>query len=55
MAGFIKCDHTLKNELIGKIKALIINGSLKPGDRLPTERKMCELFGVSRSVIRDDV
>lgn len=55
MDDFMKCDHTLKNELIGKIKDMVLNGSLKPGDRLPTERKMCEQFGVSRSVIRDAV
>lgn len=30
----------------------LITSSLKPGDQLPSEPKMCELFGVSRTVIR---
>ncbi|MFZ5650876.1 MAG: FadR/GntR family transcriptional regulator [Bacillota bacterium] len=46
---------TLKSDLVKRIKDHIIGGNLKPGDRLPTERKMSEQYGVSRTVIRDAV
>ncbi|MDO5721749.1 MAG: GntR family transcriptional regulator [Actinomycetaceae bacterium] len=35
------------------IKELIINQRLHPGDGLPTETKLCELLGVSRSSVRE--
>lgn len=30
----------------------IASGTLTPGDRLPTEREVCEMFGVSRMTVR---
>lgn len=33
----------------------IVSGDPGPGERLPTEGELCDLFGVSRSVIRDAV
>lgn len=43
-----------KNEevVISKIKEMISNGILKPGDRLPAERKMALDFGVGRAQVR---
>src|SRR5262245_1122917 len=38
--------------LIGVCKRLISEGSLVPGHRLPAERELAELFGVSRSSLR---
>lgn len=38
--------------LIGVFKRLISEGSLTPGHRLPAERELAELFGVSRSSLR---
>lgn len=37
----------------GQIKRYIIEHSLQPGEKLPTERKLAELLGVSRPVIRE--
>jgi GntR family transcriptional repressor for pyruvate dehydrogenase complex len=39
--------------VIAKIKELITSGVLKPGDRLPAERKMAEEFGFGRTQVRD--
>lgn len=39
--------------IIGQIRALISDGILKPGDKLPPERKLAEQLGVSRSQIRE--
>jgi GntR family transcriptional regulator, transcriptional repressor for pyruvate dehydrogenase complex len=47
--------HSLKNQTVEKIKAYVVRHRLKPGDRLPPERKMAEDFRVSRTVIRDAV
>lgn len=41
------------DKVIAKIKELIASGILKPGDRLPAERKMAEEFGFGRTQIRE--
>jgi GntR family transcriptional repressor for pyruvate dehydrogenase complex len=37
------------------IKSMIIDGRLKPGDRLPSERVLCEALGVSRPTLREAI
>jgi GntR family transcriptional regulator, transcriptional repressor for pyruvate dehydrogenase complex len=44
-----KIPHTI----VGQIRKKIIDGSLKPGQLLPSEIKLAQMFGVSRSSIRD--
>lgn len=44
---------SLKQTIIHEVKQYIIDNNLKAGDKLPTERKFMEIFGVSRSVIRE--
>lgn len=39
--------------IVDQIKGLIRDGSLKPGDRLPSERDLCQRFEVSRVTIRE--
>jgi DNA-binding FadR family transcriptional regulator len=39
--------------IVGQIRLLIREGQLKPGDRLPSERDLCEQFGVSRVMLRE--
>ena len=42
------------SELVaGRIKQWIVENSLKPGDRLPTEQEMADRFGVSRVSVRE--
>lgn len=43
------------DKIIGQIKELILSGQLKPGDKLPPERKMCEKLGTSRTYVRDAI
>lgn len=38
---------------IEQIRGLIQDGSLKPGDRLPSERRLGEMLGVSRPTVRE--
>lgn len=44
---------TMSEEIARKIIALINNGSLQPGDKLPSERKLMAQLNVSRSPIRE--
>lgn len=39
-------------EIVRQVEGLIANGSLGPGDRLPSERDLAEQFGVSRVTVR---
>lgn len=43
----------LSDQLYGQILDQIVSGRLKEGDRLPAEKEICEMFGVSRPVVRD--
>lgn len=45
----------LRDEIAEKIRTLIANGSLKSDDRLPPERELAQLFGVSRPAVREAV
>ncbi|WP_345636988.1 FadR/GntR family transcriptional regulator [Rugosimonospora acidiphila] len=39
--------------IVEQVRLLIRQGRLKPGDRLPSERDLCESFGVSRVTVRE--
>jgi DNA-binding FadR family transcriptional regulator len=39
--------------IVEQIRLLMRQGQLKPGDRLPAERDLCERFGVSRVTVRE--
>lgn len=39
--------------IVEQIKDLIRDNTLAPGDRLPSERDLCERFGVSRVTVRE--
>ena len=41
--------------IIKQIKQLLSSGQIKPGDRLPSERKLAEKFGVGRTHVRDAI
>jgi GntR family transcriptional regulator, transcriptional repressor for pyruvate dehydrogenase complex len=39
--------------IVDQIKVLIRAGKLQPGDRLPSERELCQRFNVSRVTVRE--
>jgi GntR family transcriptional repressor for pyruvate dehydrogenase complex len=45
----------LKDQIIDQLIALITDGKLKPGDKLPSETALMEQFGVGRSSLREAV
>lgn len=48
--------RTLRSTSIAQhLKTMISAGHLKPGDRLPTEEKLCTHFGVSRTTLRESI
>lgn len=57
MEPFSKLSSANKRsaEIVAQIKAHLLNGTLKPGDKLPTEEELVEQFGVSRTPIREAI
>ncbi|MBI3976595.1 MAG: FadR family transcriptional regulator [Chloroflexi bacterium] len=53
MQVFTAQKLTLTQSVIEQILAQIKGGVLKPGDMLPSERKLISMFGVSRSCVRE--
>lgn len=40
-------------EIVTQIKDAVENGQFRPGDRLPSERELAEMFGVGRTSVRE--
>jgi DNA-binding FadR family transcriptional regulator len=51
--GKINSSRTISSEIVLIIKDNLLNGSLKPGDKLPTEKELMEQLGVSRTPVRE--
>ena len=45
--------QSLKEQVLQEIKQYILSNGLTMGDKLPTERALTEMYGVSRSVVRE--
>ena len=43
----------LRDRAAEQLLDMVISGGLRPGDRLPPERELCERLGVSRTVVRE--
>jgi GntR family transcriptional repressor for pyruvate dehydrogenase complex len=39
--------------IVTQIRDAIVDGRIRPGDRLPNEREFCTVFGVSRGTLRE--
>ena len=54
--SFENIDKSSTSEMvIEQIKNEITSGDLKPGDKIPTERELVEIMGVSRTSIREAI
>jgi GntR family transcriptional repressor for pyruvate dehydrogenase complex len=47
--------RSLVDRVTKQLEALVIENALQAGDLLPPERELCELLGVSRTVVREAV
>ncbi len=45
----------ISEEIVSQIKHLITTGDLKPGDRIPSERELAQMLGVSRPSVREAI
>jgi GntR family transcriptional repressor for pyruvate dehydrogenase complex len=45
----------LASNVAKQLESQITNGAIKVGEKLPTENNLCDLFGVSRTVIREAI
>lgn len=44
--------ESVADQIFRQLKAKIVSGELRPGDKLPTEMELCELYSVSRTSVR---
>ncbi|MFC7063147.1 FadR/GntR family transcriptional regulator [Halobacillus seohaensis] len=51
----IHTSQTKSMGIVSLIKDYLINGRLKPGDKLPTEMELIEQLGVSRTPVREAI
>ena len=47
--------NNLSDQVLEKIKQMLMDGVLVPGDKLPPERELCQSFGVSRASVREAI
>ncbi|PSJ57563.1 FCD domain-containing protein [Kumtagia ephedrae] len=51
---FSRIEHSrTADEVVQQVETLILEGVLRPGDRLPGERELARQFDVSRPILRD--
>lgn len=48
-------SNKISTEIVSAIKAKLLDGTLKNGDKLPTESEMVEQLGVSRTPVREAI
>ncbi len=53
MTQIIEENTNISQQIIERIQDMIITGKLSKGDKLPPERQLTEMLGVSRSALRE--
>jgi GntR family transcriptional repressor for pyruvate dehydrogenase complex len=51
----IKSNHRLSEEIANRIKKAIFDKKLVPGDKLPSEKELANIFGTSRTTTREGI
>ncbi|WP_054952696.1 FadR/GntR family transcriptional regulator [Flaviflexus massiliensis] len=46
---------SLSQQVVNDLRTRIINDNISPGTPLPSERELCSIYGVSRTVIREAI
>lgn len=46
---------SITDEVVGHLKEMIESGQVRPGEKLPTEAALCQLFQVSRTSVREAI
>ena len=41
------------DDVLDQLREAILSGRIRPGERLPGERQLCEEFGVGRPTLRE--
>lgn len=49
----LETKRSLAEQVVGRIREMILNGDLNAGDRLPPEVDLAEMMGVSRTALRE--
>src|SRR3954470_10882631 len=52
MASFAKVRRSF-DDVLEQLREAILSGRIRPGERLPNERELCERFGVGRPTLRE--
>lgn len=45
----------LSDQVAAQLLSMVKSNTIRPGEKLPSERELCELLGVSRTVVREGV
>jgi GntR family transcriptional repressor for pyruvate dehydrogenase complex len=48
-------QNKVSNQIVNQIRSSILQGKLKPGDKLPSERELMEQFQVSKQTLRESL
>lgn len=48
-------QQTIVQQVMDEVKNMIASGQLKPGDRIPTETELSQMFGIGRSTVREAI
>lgn len=51
----LRSRETVSTEIARRLLSYLLAGNVKPGEKIPSERKLAEVLGVGRSVVREAI